>query len=151
MAAQKTSKAGLDLIKQFEGLRLHAYVCPAGVLTIGYGHTKTAKQGQIITPEQADTLLASDLSGFESSVAHMLKSTTVKQNQFDALVSFAFNLGAESLRSSTLLKCVKLGDHAGARREFARWVFATVGGKKTRLEGLVRRRAAEAALYGGGV
>ncbi len=141
----RTSKGGVDLIKQHEGLRLSAYLCPAGVPTIGYGHTATAAMGQTISAEQAEALLIRDLTGAENDVTRLCG--TLKQSQFDALVSFVFNLGAANFKSSTLLKCVKLRDKTGAVREFGRWVYATVGGKKTRLEGLVRRRAAEAGLY----
>ena len=142
----KTSREGIELIKRFEGLRLHAYLCPAGVATVGYGHTKTAAMGQKITEEQADALLVRDLVGAENDVTRLAGS--LKQSQFDALVSFVFNLGSGNLKASTLLKCVKLRDKTGAVREFGRWVFATVAGKKTRLDGLVKRRAAEAELYG---
>ena len=141
----RTSQRGIDLIKRYEGLRLLAYLCPAGVPTIGYGHTSTAEMGQKITAEQADALLIRDLAGAESDVTRL--AGPLKQTQFDALVSFVFNLGASNLKSSTLLKCVKLSDKAGAVREFGRWVFATVAGKTTRLEGLVKRRAEEALLY----
>jgi len=141
----RTSQRGIDLIKRFEGLRLHAYLCPANVATIGYGHTKTAAMGQKITEAEAEALLVRDLVGAELDVARLCGQ--LNQSQFDALVSFVFNLGAGNLKSSTLLKCVKLRDKTGAVREFGRWVFATVGGKTTRLEGLVRRRAEEALLY----
>ena len=143
----KTSREGIELIKRYEGLRLHAYKCPANVATIGYGHTKTAIMGQKITEDQADALLIRDLAGSEADVLRLVNAP-IKQCQFDALVSFVFNFGGPNLKSSTLLKCVKLRDKTGAVREFGRWVFATVGGKKTKLEGLVKRRADEALLYG---
>ena len=142
----KTSKSGIDLIKQFEGLKLAAYKCPAGIPTIGYGHTSTVVMGQKISEEQAEALLIRDLEGCEADVARLVNAP-LKQCQFDALVSFVFNLGAGNFKTSTLLKCVKLRDKSGAVREFGRWVFATVGGVKTKLPGLVKRRAAEAELY----
>ena len=101
----KITKEGINLIKKFEGLRLEAYLCPAGVWTIGYGHTKGVKKGQVITQLEADNLLKEDLSSFEKGVTSLIKSN-INQNQFDSLVSFAFNLGLANLKSSTLLKKV---------------------------------------------
>jgi len=140
---RKINDAGLALIKQFEGCELRAYRDPVGVLTIGYGHTgPDVTPGMTITQDQADALLRKDVARFEKAVAGMAKAAT--DNQFDALVSFAYNLGEEALRRSTLLRKHNEGDYAGAKAEFARWVNA--GGKK--LNGLVKRRASEAALYG---
>lgn len=137
------NKAGLDLIKSFEGCELKAYVCPAGVLTIGYGSTGShVKPGMVITREQADELLRSDLRRFEDYVDQHCKPAT--DNQFAALVSFCFNVGEGNLRTSTLRRMHNAGDHEGAKAQFARW---NKGGGKV-LTGLVRRRAAEAALYG---
>ena len=99
----KITNEGINLIKKFEGLRLEAYLCPAGVWTIGYGHTKGVKKGQVITQLEADNLLKEDLSSFEKGVTSLIKSN-INQNQFDSLVSFAFNLGLSNLKSSTLLK-----------------------------------------------
>lgn len=136
------NKAGLDLIRNFEGLRLKAYVCPAGVLTIGYGSTGPhVKPGMTITAEQATELLVKDLSRFESAVARLCPVTT--DNQFSAIVSFAFNLGEGNLKNSTLRKLHNAGDYAGAAGQFGKWVRA--GGRV--LPGLVKRRAAEAELY----
>lgn len=140
---RKTSKAGADLITQFEGVKLTAYLCPAKVWTIGVGHTGLdVKPGLTITRAQADQLLFNDLRRFESAVNRLCPVTT--QNQFDALVSFAFNLGEGALEGSTLRKKHNAGDYAGARAEFGRWNKA--GGRV--LPGLVKRRAAEAELYG---
>ena len=134
---------GINLIKEFEGLRLNAYLCPAGVWTIGYGHTKGVKKGQVITQLEADNLLKEDLSSFEKGVTSLIKSN-INQNQFDSLVSFAFNLGLANLKSSTLLKKVNANpDDRTIVDEFIRWIYA--GGKP--LEGLKRRRQAEAYLY----
>ncbi len=139
----KITKEGINLIKKFEGLRLEAYLCPAGVWTIGYGHTKGVKKGQVITQLEADNLLKEDLSSFEKGVTSLIKSN-INQNQFDSLVSFAFNLGLANLKSSTLLK--KVNSNPNDRTivdEFIKWIYA--GGKP--LEGLKRRRQAEAYLY----
>lgn len=136
------SDKGLTLVKHSEGLRLKAYRCPAGILTIGYGHTGSdVKPGQIITEAKADELLRNDVARFEDAVGKMAGPTT--QGQFDALVSFAFNLGLGKLMSSTLLKKHKAGDYRGAAEQFLRWDRA--GGVV--LIGLSKRRAAEAALY----
>ena len=139
----KITNEGINLIKKFEGLRLEAYLCPAGVWTIGYGHTKGVKKGRVITQLEADNLLKEDLSSFEKGVTSLIKSN-INQNQFDSLVSFAFNLGLANLKSSTLLK--KVNTNSKDRTivdEFIKWIYA--GGKP--LEGLKRRRQAEAYLY----
>ena len=139
----KITNEGINLIKKFEGLRLEAYLCPAGVWTIGYGHTKGVKKGQVITQLEADNLLKEDLSSFEKGVTSLIKSN-INQNQFDSLVSFAFNLGLANLKSSTLLK--KVNSNPNDKTivdEFLKWIYA--GGKP--LEGLKRRRQAEAYLY----
>ena len=136
------SKAGLDLIKQFEGLYLKAYRCPAGVPTIGYGHTAGVAMGQTITQQQADDYLRRDVRQFERAVARLV-SVPLTQGQFDALVSFAFNLGEGALAQSTLLRLLNAGDYAGAAAQFDRWNKAD--GRV--LPGLVRRRAAERALF----
>ena len=136
------SKAGLDLIKQFEGLYLNAYRCPAGVPTIGYGHTAGVAMGQTITQQQADDYLRRDVRQFARAVARLV-TVPLTQGQFDALVSFAFNLGEGALAQSTLLRLLNAGDYAGAAAQFDRWNKA--GGRV--LPGLVRRRAAERALF----
>lgn len=142
----KTSSHGLSLIKQFEGFRSQAYICPAGVLTIGYGSTGAhVKRGQVITEAEATSLLIKDAARFERAVNALgLKLT---QNQFDALVSLAFNIGTGNFNKSTLVKRLKAGDMAGAAAQFAVWNKARVNGVLKVLPGLVRRRAAEAALF----
>jgi len=135
-------KAGLDLIKSFEGLKLKAYLCPANVWTIGYGHTKTAKSGVVIDEATATQLLISDVAFAEKAVNRLVQKP-LNQNQFDALVSFVFNCGEGAFRSSTLLKKLNSGDYSGAHTEFAKW---NRGGGKV-LAGLTRRRSAEAALF----
>jgi lysozyme len=140
----KISQAGIDLIKEFEGCELTAYVCPAGVLTVGYGHTgPDVKPGQEIDEDEAEQLLRNDLAKFETCVEEMLE-VEVTQAQFDALVSFAFNLGCGALRSSTLLKLLNGGKPDAARQQFSRWNK----GCGQVITGLTRRRAAEAAMFG---
>lgn len=140
----KISRAGLDLIKRFEGCETTAYRCPAGILTIGYGSTGPhVKQGMTITEEEAEKLLLKDVARFEEGVSHIVGTTT--QNRFDALVSFAFNLGLGNLMSSTLLKKHRAGAFGAAADQFSRWNKAN--GRV--LAGLTRRREAEAALYRG--
>lgn len=142
MTRRAINKAGLDLIKQFEGCKLKAYVCPAGVLTIGYGSTGPhVKPGMTITADQAEELLRSDLRRFEDYVAKECAPAT--DNQFSALVSFCFNVGEGALKSSTLRRMHLEGNYEAAAGQFARW---TRGGGKV-LPGLVRRREAESALY----
>jgi GH24 family phage-related lysozyme (muramidase) len=138
------SQRGLDLIKGFEGLRLKAYQDSAGVWTIGYGHTSGVRPGQQISQAQAEQYLRSDVKWAEQAVRDNVK-VPISQQQFDALTSFTFNLGAGALKDSTLLKKLNQGNYAGAQAEFGKWVHA--GGQ--RLEGLVRRRAEEARLFGG--
>jgi len=136
------SEKGLDLIKRFEGCQLSAYRCPAGVLTIGYGHTHGVHAGDTCTPRQAELWLTEDCSVAELTIESNVK-VPVNQNQFDALVSFVFNLGAGNFVKSTLLKKLNAGDYTGAAIEFDCWVNA--GGRK--LPGLVKRRAAERELF----
>lgn len=143
----RISDKGISLIKQFEGLRLTAYKDAVGVLTIGYGWTqpvdgKPIRLGMTIKEETAERLLRTGLVGYESDVSKMVK-VKLTQGQFDALVSFAYNLGARALSTSTLLKKLNAGDYAGAADEFPRWNKA--GGKV--LPGLTRRREAERALF----
>ena len=138
-----TSQKGLDLIKKYEGLRLKAYKCPAGVWTIGYGHTRGVKEGMTITNEIAEKLLKEDVAPVERDLNAM--GLRLRQGQFDALVGFVFNLGIGNFNSSTLKKKIlaimELEKEAAA--EFKKWNKA--GGKE--LDGLTKRRAEEAALW----
>lgn len=137
------SEKAVDFIKSFEGLELKAYKDSVGVLTIGYGSTGPhVTVGMTITESQAETLLKKDLSRFEKGVDDMVK-VPLNQNQFDALVSFSFNLGLGNLKSSTLLRKLNSLDYAGAANEIPRWDKA--GGKI--LKGLTRRRLAEKELF----
>ncbi|MDT9600299.1 lysozyme [Sphingosinicella rhizophila] len=136
------SQQGLDLIKRFEGLKLHSYLCPANVWTIGYGSTGShVGEGMAIGAAEAEALLRKDLARIERAVEAAARGA--KQSEFDALVSFAFNVGTGAFRRSTLLKRHNEGDQQGAADQFPRW--NKVG--RLVLPGLTRRRAAERALY----
>lgn len=139
---------GLDLVKSFEGLYTDAYLCPAGVATIGYGHTANVELGQSITAQEAEDILQDDMQKFAVAVEKTIR-VELNDNQFSALVSFAFNCGASSLRASTLCRKLNAGDYDCVPSELARWVKATDPrtGKKRSLAGLVRRRAAEGTLF----
>jgi len=139
----KTSQKGIDLIKHFEGCELKAYKCPAGVWTIGYGHIKGVQEGDVITEQQADEMLVEELNEYENYI-NTLVTVPLNQNQYDALVSWVYNLGSSNLNSSTLLKVLNSGDYTGVPEQIMRWNKA--GGKV--LEGLTRRRQAEADLFG---
>ena len=138
----KTGPLGVQLIKDFEGLRLDAYECPAGKWTIGYGSTAGVRKGMSVTLEEAEERLRRDLQFFEAGVAKAV-NVKIKQNQFDALVSFAFNLGLGSLKSSTLLKLLNEEKDTSAADQFLRWKF--VNGQES--AGLLRRRRAERELF----
>lgn len=142
----KTSEDGLNLIKHYEGFSSTPYICPTGHLTIGYGHKLNGRQTQSLTKEEATNLLAQDVQKFEAGILSVL-NVRVKQNQFDALVSFTYNLGIGALRKSTLLKKINLGLHEEVPAQFKRWVYGRINGKMQVLQGLVRRREAEANLY----
>ena len=142
----RPSPAAYALIKEFEGLRLHAYQDSAGVWTIGWGHTGDVRRGQSITVHQAEALLALDI-GIAAAAVNRHVEAPLSQNMFDALVSFTFNFGEKRLAQSTLLKKLNLRDYHAAAAEFPKWVKATVRGKKITLPGLVRRRAAERAMF----
>jgi lysozyme len=146
----KLNKQGLDLIKQFEGLKLTAYLCSANVPTIGYGTIRykngdKVKLGDTCTIEQAETYLKDDVAQFELAVDAMC-TDSLNQNQFNALVSFAYNLGAGALKSSTLLKTVNSDpSNKAIKGEFSKWINA--GGRP--VKGLVIRREKEANHYFG--
>lgn len=140
--SRATGQKGIDLIKRFEGLRLRSYLCPANVWTIGYGHTVGVTSNQIITSEQAESILKSDLKRFELGVMNAVK-VDLNQSQFDALVSLSFNIGLSAFANSTLVRLLNAGDYNGAAGQFERW---NQGGGKV-LQGLSTRRAAERALF----
>ncbi len=141
----KTGQAGLELIKSFEGCRLEAYLCPAKVWTIGYGHTgkvggKAIKAGMKITQEKAEELLKQDLKSIESAVIKAKKGFVPNQNQFDALVSFAYNVGAGNLR-------VLLSNGTRDVKTVAAKILLYNKANGKELGGLTRRRKAEQALF----
>lgn len=142
----KTSVIGRNLIQRFEGFRSEAYLCPAGVWTIGYGHTAGVKPGDTCTPDEADEFLKQDLRTAENTVN--AQNLDLNQCQFDALVSFVYNVGSGNFTSSTLLKKLKKDTSAtrDLEAEWKKWKYAN----KVELKGLVRRRAAEWSLYKNG-
>jgi len=153
MHPERTSSTGLDLIKKFEGLHrlgedgmVRSYRCPAGRWTIGYGHTKGVRSGQKITPQKAEAFLVEDVQWCEDAIRRHV-SVPLSQFQFDALVSFVFNLGEGNFASSTLLKVLNRGDYQGVPEQITRWNKARVDGVLKPLRGLTRRRSAEAALF----
>ncbi len=142
-AQRRVNAAGVALVKDFEGLHLAPYLCPAKVWTIGYGHTRTVRAGMRISPEQADQLLADDLSLAARAVARLVR-VPLNDNQFAALVSFVFNVGTTNFENSTLLKLLNRGWYEQVPAQLTRWNRAS--GEV--LGGLARRRAAEARLWG---
>jgi lysozyme len=146
--SRQVNTAGLDLVRSFEGLKNDAYRCPAGVWTIGYGHTNGVKPGMSITDQQADAYLAEDLMESGKDIEKLV-TVPLTDNQFSALTSFVFNAGINSLKTSTLLKRLNKGDYDAVPSELAKWVKARnpKTGNKVTLKGLVRRRAAEAELW----
>jgi lysozyme len=152
----KTNRAGRGLIKRFESFQPTAYAAPEQVgtegRTIGYGHVILAVDGlpDPMTQEQADELLQKDLERFERAVWKALDERVrpiITVNEFSALVSFAFNAGPEAFKNSRLLRKVNSLDFEGAADEFGKWVYATVGGAKVKMKGLVVRRQAERELF----
>ena len=137
-----TYEKAIELIKKFEGCSLKAYKCPAGVWTIGYGHTKGVKIGQVITQLQAEVLLLDDIEVVVSSIKRLLK-VNLGINQLCALISFTFNVGVGNLQKSTLLKLINEKKLGLAANEFNKWVYAN----KKKLNGLVKRRQAEKDLF----
>jgi lysozyme len=143
----KLNTAGIELVKSFEGLKLTSYLCPAGVPTIGYGTTRINNRrvtlGTTITMVQAEEYLRADLNVFANGARNLLR-VPLNENQFSALVSFAYNVGLSALRRSTLLKIVNSNPNDGRiRLEFLKWNRAN----GVVLNGLTRRRTAEANLY----
>lgn len=136
------SPRGLKLIQEYEGLRLKAYQDSVGVWTIGYGSTKGVRPGDEITEAQAIELLAADVDRHADGVLRAV-DVPLNQNQFDALVSFTFNVGVGALQRSTLLRKLNAGEYTEAANQLMRWVHA--GGQE--LRGLVRRREAERKLF----
>ena len=135
------------IIKEYEGLRLESYLCPAGFWTIGWGHTAPdIKKGMKITETQAEFYLAYDIQYFSNVVKRYVK-VPLNDNQMAALVSFTFNLGDQRLKSSTLLKIINAGNFDQAALEFLKWDKATVDGKLISLNGLTKRRKEESETF----
>jgi len=153
MIPNVVSENGLNLVKKFEGLHkvteqgdVRAYRCPAGKWTIGYGHTRGVKSGLRASKGECDKMLLEDLHEAGNAVRSAV-NVPLSQNQYDALVSFVFNLGAGNFRSSTLLKKLNKGLYEEIPAQILRWNKARVDGQLTELRGLTRRRTAEAALW----
>ncbi len=152
-----TNDQGRAIIETFEGLRLKAYRCPAGVLTIGFGHTRDSegkldvKEGDVITQHQAEVMLEFDLQQYEQAVAKLAPKANA--NQFSAFVSLAYNIGTAAFAKSTLLRLFNEGGPLAAAHRFADWRFGgkNKDGTPRELPGLVKRRAAEKALFLTGV
>jgi len=144
----KASDNCINLIKKFEGFYSKPYLCPAGVWTIGYGSTRYANGKKVtskdhpITEQQAIDIMKATLGTYENDVNRYVK-VELNQNQFDALVDFAYNCGSKNLLNSTLLKKLNAGDYVGASNEFKKWVY----GNGVKLNGLVTRRGAEKELF----
>jgi len=140
----KISQEGIALIKHYEGCKLESYQCSAGVWTIGYGSTKNVKEGMSIDAEKAEQLLIKDLAIFEKEVANLV-SVPLEQNQYDAIVSWTFNLGSSNLKASTMLKVLNNGVYEAVPEQLKRWnkVKGVVN------DGLVKRRKSEALLFEG--
>lgn len=147
--ARQVNAETLALIKQWEGCRLTSYRDVAGVWTIGYGHTRNVRPRQTITQEEADNLLLIDLQEFEDAVSRLVV-VGLSDNQFGALVSFAFNVGEAAFSTSTLLRKLNQGDYAAVPLELVKWNKARVNGKMKVVPGLVNRRAAEVGLWARG-
>ena len=140
----KISEEAKSLIKKFEGCKLEAYLCAAGVPTIAWGRTKDVKMGDTCTQEQADAWLDEELEEYEAYVDKAVK-VKLEQNQYDALVSWTYNLGPANLNASTMLKLLNAGDYHTVPNQMKRWNKA--GGEVK--QGLVRRREAESTLWQG--
>ena len=139
----KSSEKIRTFIKNQEGLRLNAYLCPARVWTIGYGHTGSEiVKGLVITKEQAEKYFNNDILIHENNVSRLVK-VPLNQNQFDALVSFEYNVGYGNFSSSTLLKLLNQKKYTLAAEQFGRWVYAN----KKVLPGLVKRRKYERDFF----
>jgi lysozyme len=140
----KISAEGLSLIKKFEGCKLEAYLCPANVWTIAYGRTKDVKEGDTCTQEKAEEWLIEEMEEYEGYINDQV-TVDLEQNQFDALVSWVYNLGPTNLSSSTMLKVLNEEKYNEVPNQIRRWNKA--GGKV--LKGLIRRREAESLLFEG--
>ncbi len=142
----QVNKTGLDLIKRFEGVRLKAYQDVAGIWTIGYGHIKNVIAGMTISAQKAEEFLKEDLEEVEHALSKLIK-VDVNENEFSALASLVFNIGAGAFKNSTTLRLLNKDDRVPAADAIELWNKAKVNGKLTRVEGLAKRRAAEKGLF----
>ena len=144
------SNTAYTMIKKWEGLSKTAYKCPVGILTIGYGHVIRANEKfpRELTEEQCDKLLVDDVAIIDKALRSYTPAGTVSQNQYDAIVSFCFNVGVASFISSTFYKKILTKDKR-AGDELLRWVYGTIEGKKVKFDGLVRRRGYERMVFNG--
>lgn len=143
----KTGPLGLAIIKESESCHLRAYLCPAGLWTIGWGSIRyedgrRVEEGDVITQDEADRELAYDVGDSERIISRYVR-VPLNQNQFDALVSFVYNIGAPNFVGSSLLRILNAGNYAFAAEQFNRWVYAN----RQKLNGLVTRRARERDLF----
>ena len=142
----QTSEKGKEFIKHFEGCKLEAYQCSGDVWTIGCGHTRGVEEGDKISKKQADALLSADIEMVETHVQRLI-TVDLDQSQWDAIVSWCFNLGCGNLRASTMLQVINSGELDKVSEQIIRWDKV---GKKA-VAGLTRRRKAEADLFDNGV
>ncbi len=140
----KPSQACVDFVKSFEGFKANAYLCPAGVWTIGYGTTEHVQPGDTVTEKEAEGLVYCDLLQASDAVNDLV-DVPITQAQHDALTSFVYNLGREAFKNSTLLRLLNSGDYDGAAKQFPRWNKAA----GVVLAGLSRRREAEQKMFKG--
>lgn len=142
------SEDGLQLIRAHEGLRLKAYLCPAGKWTIGYGHTRGVRPGDTCTKEEAENMLRRDAADVEDAIRHLVK-VEITQSQYDALCDFVFNFGGRKFETSTLLRELNAGRYMAAADQFPRWIYGLnpKTGKHEIMNGLVLRREDERDLF----
>lgn len=140
----RISDRGLEIIKEFEGFRARAYICPAGVWTIGYGHTRGVKAGDVVTEQQATELLRNDAKEAEEAVTDLVK-VELSQWQFDALVSLVYNIGSGNFYNSTICRLLNEGCDDEDRLRHAWCMWKRAGGRT--LSGLIRRREKEFKLF----
>lgn len=145
--AQRINVAGVQLITEFEGLRLQAYRDPVGIWTIGYGHTLGAHKGQLVTEAEAVALLREDLASAEGRVNAWTRDVETSPNEFAAMVSLCFNIGSGNFRTSSVLRLHRARQNDAAGAAFLLWNKGHVDGKLVVLPGLKRRREAERRLY----
>ncbi len=146
MSRLTISRAGLDLIESFEGFRAKSYLLKSGRYTIGFGHVATAREGMQLTREQAEDLLKWDIKPIEDFIRQS-SYTPLTQSQFDALVSFVFNIGIENYRNSDVIKYLNQGNNVAAALSISAWRKAMVNGEKIIIDALVRRRFAESSMF----